>query len=865
MNHWLAGRQVVDLSAEELDKLWSVMRSNFTVHLNTVLCGAESAPDQERDVDLSLEETSKESMEEFFHTLLSLAKQCIDTPEPHVSKELVHIALALGDILLNKNTPQQVQQETADFLVLWCKKGLASVHLLCVKTFHYLLASSLHKGILMSDVKRLWNFHQNLLNADYQSEAFRCLVPLLLRMVQNEPMLSVKEGRCLVASFLCLNEDLVKEFHRQIKVALPSCRKEVASAYGEIYSLAIKTANPNMKVVVAEVCLKDVILHVLQVRRSGLQMGRMGKQLMHVLRVIHSNRRCVAVTKMLIHAYEPIIWRFVSSCNNIHRSNAAEVLFDVYPLEHPGGCSMKNVNLVELQHATMNRLLVDTCHVVRIIAIRGICQILCEFWSGIPVRWRHKWMCVLLQDLSADGSSVQVRCSIYRSLSKLLKNPKAADYLGTALPALYQQIHDNHACVRLSFVTLLLHIKQTGLLQYQKVVPVDHLIARLKVEDQRIGRQLVSLMFSNLLVPKQSMDERVKRIVKLANSSVTATRNFFLYSKHVLEFADAVELMRGLLLHLENTHSECAGVPHLHRSAHVVGGLLDVVSILWSLHTTVLNSTANKGQLMQLYQLVKACLPTLLRCYRECNGVVLGSVLFLGSLVPAQVLKECTASSFCISRLRNLVLEGNVEEASLMWVSPLCSWGHGAEVLELAMEWLEEALGTVQTEQLGLRRVRFCSRSEPLLALHMLDAVFCHPTNMLSVMTKNRDLVLELWLYLDRIKLAIERRMVGPLTSPLLSDEFLCLCFLRYAKLIVLLGEYPGKTFSSCETLLQLLGWAERVLMPHIPGTLPAEVPLAAKLLNYLTQVAATAIMTGQTDDTLHVRLAEYTHKLLST
>jgi hypothetical protein len=62
-------------------------------------------------------------------------------------------------------------------------------------------------------------------------------------------------------------------------------------------------------------------------------------------------------------------------------------------------------------------------------------------------------------------------------------------------------------------------------------------------------------MFSNLLVPKQSMDVRVKRIIKLASSSVTATRNFFLYSKHVLEFSDAVELMQSLLVHLENTHS----------------------------------------------------------------------------------------------------------------------------------------------------------------------------------------------------------------------------------------------------------------------------------------------------------------------
>jgi hypothetical protein len=90
-------------------------------------------------------------------------------------------------------------------------------------------------------------------------------------------------------------------------------------------------------------------------------------------------------------------------------------------------------------------------------------------------------MCVLLQDLSTDGSSVQVRHSVYRSLSKLLKNPKAADYLRTVLPALYRQIHDNQACVRQSFVQLLLDIKHTGLLQYQKVVPVDHLIARLKV------------------------------------------------------------------------------------------------------------------------------------------------------------------------------------------------------------------------------------------------------------------------------------------------------------------------------------------------------------------------------------------------
>lgn len=57
-----------------------------------------------------------------------------------------------------------------------------------------------------------------------------------------------------------------------------------------------------------------------------------------------------------------------------------------------------------------------------------------------------------------------------------------------------------------------------------------------------------------------------------------------------------------------------------------------------------------------------------------------------------------------------------------------------------------------QTEKLALKKVQFCTRSEPLLSMHILDAVFCHPLNMSSVMTKNRDLVFELWLYLDRIK-----------------------------------------------------------------------------------------------------------------
>jgi hypothetical protein len=62
-------------------------------------------------------------------------------------------------------------------------------------------------------------------------------------------------------------------------------------------------------------------------------------------------------------------------------------------------------------------------------------------------------------------------------------------------------------------------------------------------------------MFSNVLVPEQSMDRHVKCVMQLASCSVAATRNFFLFSKHILQFADAVQLMQSLLVHLENTHT----------------------------------------------------------------------------------------------------------------------------------------------------------------------------------------------------------------------------------------------------------------------------------------------------------------------
>jgi hypothetical protein len=84
----------------------------------------------------------------------------------------------------------------------------------------------------------------------------------------------------------------------------------------------------------------------------------------------------------------------LQSFSNIHRCNAAEVLLGMYPLEHHGGCVMENVTLMELQHATMNRLLMDDCHIVRIIAIRVCIQTtecLCSNQAGLLFAHQETW------------------------------------------------------------------------------------------------------------------------------------------------------------------------------------------------------------------------------------------------------------------------------------------------------------------------------------------------------------------------------------------------------------------------------------------------------------------------------------------
>ncbi|XP_069687971.1 condensin-2 complex subunit G2-like [Periplaneta americana] len=865
---------MIQISLSELNSVWSDIRKNCNIN-----------------VTLFLEEEHADQRSILIQNILFLAEQCINISEPFVCEDLVRIMLALQDFLLDDDVPMRIQKKIAHILTLWCIKGLLSTHVLCVKVFHYLLSASLRKKALLADIKQLWKFCSSMWENSWNGEMLSQVKPLLLKMVHSERILNVKCGCRLVAFFLCYEENFVVMLHEQIKIALKSCSKKQATAYGEIYCLAMRSASAEIREVIGEVCLKDLILHVLQARRHEFELSKLGQQLMNVLNVIHSNMTHATIGSLVVKVYNPHIWRFITSSSNIYRANTAEVLLQLYPFQHPVGHSMENRRLLELQYDTIAKLLTDNCHIIRITTCREICRILYEFWPAIPVRWRHQYLQVLIRDLSTDGSCFEVRRSVYKYMSSLLKNEKAADFMKTMLPELQKNIHDKNEKVRLAFVQLLLNVKRSGLLCYWKIVPADLLIVQLERERSLVGEQLAALMMSNILAPKQSFSERLKRITCLASKSLRATRKLFLYSKQVLEFTDAVELMEKILKSLtivfvgnkENVETAELTPFKPNWSPDVVCGLLDIVIILWLLHKEALNDVSNREKLKTLYQWVQTCYPALLQYYKDSEQEVLKSLLLLGSLVPVRLMEMvCTASGFCMSRLRNLPADKNAENSCVMWVSSLCSWKRSAEIFDYVLEWLDEAFRTQDLNysataplQRKKRRVQFCDKeSKPMLALHVMDALFSIKSNRSIVMSR-RDLVLDLWTYLSRIKLVIEQRMLGPLKSPILCDKFLELCLLRYLKLTVILGDVEynpqdeeSEIFNACEHIILVFGWAHKVVLPHIPEHLPAvgtPIPLSVNILKNLTKVADVIIALKQTNDRFNVCVIEHLTTIMET
>nr|CAD7574034.1 unnamed protein product [Timema californicum] len=672
-----------------------------------------------------------------------------------------------------------------------------------------------------------------------------------------------------------------------------SGKKKHAAIYGKIFREVWLLGAQDTKQLI-ENCVQDIVEHVFLLPRSGMEMNKIG-QLMVCFLYQFNCAKSPQIKKTFSQLSCPEVWKYLHSDNSVYRCNATDVFFHMYPLQRPDVTTRPETQIyLDMQHEMIKKLLLDECPIIRCLAIRGVCKVIATWWLSIEPETRYGWMKIIIEDLTYDASSPEVRCCIYRSLKHLLTNLHSTKYLETVMPSLREQFADVSDKVRKAYIELLIKIKTTEETKHWNIVPLEQILVHLETEGPVLGVLLVRLVFDIFINKKKPVTEMVRRIKLTIVENRDAIFNFFKYIKPVMGFGDAAKVIDVFLDHIQeyvNTtissnraneeNISTATVmttrqqnkrkrsalgenekivsendltkekdndnkdvsknnlsldnPLITQTLISIVGLFKVQIILICPYYSRSENDLTKEKDNDNKDVSKNNLsldnPLITQTLISIDSDIFKSLLFtMGFLPRKSTSRMIMIQGYYMSQVKKLPADAD-ESTYLLYVSALCSWGMGGQIIELVMGWFNDAfrarsLNSTFTEQKQKRiKIQDAVQPKPLLGIKLLSAIFINPANHIKVMKNNYSEVIDLWNYLDRIKGLVEQRLkVGPLHDPLLTDEFIRECFLMYMKLTAILKTPEGSErpqFDSSATYLELVDWAKFVLYPEVPEEIP--------------------------------------------
>lgn len=155
--------------------------------------------------------------------------------------------------------------------------------------------------------------------------------------------------------------------------------------------------------------------------------------------------------------------------NSNVRQNALHLLLDLFPLEDPDATKEDKDILLEKQFFLLEKLLMDECPDVRLVAVEGSCRILHLFWEVIPSPTITKIITKIFDHMIHDGCT-EVRLSTVNGVIYLLGNPQSHEVLKVLLPRLGNLIVDSASVVRVAVADLLLLLNEIRNFHFHKVI-----------------------------------------------------------------------------------------------------------------------------------------------------------------------------------------------------------------------------------------------------------------------------------------------------------------------------------------------------------------------------------------------------------
>ncbi|KAK3016523.1 hypothetical protein RJ639_006846, partial [Escallonia herrerae] len=465
-------------------------------------------------------ENAKKTVTESLRVYAYVALMCVLHPKRAFSPaDLLPAVSELHDNLILFESDSILLSEIANLCEEWWKEELPGREALISQTLPFLLSRSLTLKKKV-DVHRVYALREAFNLFDFEDESIEDLKLLLIRCVISPLYLKMEVGRRFVAFMFGLSGQLVKEALAMIRSQIPFGRRSMLEAYAEIVFRAWKAVDEGSRGEIVDGFLQGLVDSAIHASSRPF-----ATSIRRVLGGFINQRTTDGIEKLLFRLAEPVIFRSLQVANSNVRQNALHLLLDLFPLEDPDSTKEVKDTLLDKQFFLLEKLLMDECPDVRVVAVEGSCRILHLFWEIIPSSTITKLITKIFDDMTHDVSN-EVRLSTVNGIIYLLGNPQSHDILKVLLPRLGHLILDSALSIRVAAIDLLLLLRDIRTFQFHKVVSLDVLLTTLATDQPLVARKITKLIIPSYFPSKVSPEEACSRCVTLMKRSPIAGARF---------------------------------------------------------------------------------------------------------------------------------------------------------------------------------------------------------------------------------------------------------------------------------------------------------------------------------------------------
>ncbi|XVF59279.1 hypothetical protein PTKIN_Ptkin07bG0262700 [Pterospermum kingtungense] len=472
---------------------------------------------------------------EYLRVLAHITRLCVSHPRNAFKhSDLIPAVRSLHDNLVLFESDQGLANEIACLCEEWWKQDLPEKESLISQTLPFLLSKSLTVKKKV-DVHRVYSLRDAFNFFDFQDESIEDLKLLLIRCVIEPLYLKTEEGKRFVAFTFGFSLQFLKECLAMIKAQVPFGRKSMLEAYGEIVFKGWKEVEGELRREIEDGFLMGLVEGAINASSKGL-----GSSIRRVLGGFINQRTVDGVEKLLFRLAEPVIFRSLQVANSNVRQNALHLLLDLFPFEDPDATKEAKDSLLDKQFFLLERLLMDDCPDVRVIAVEGCCRILHLFWEIIPSSTITKIITKVFDEMAYDTCN-EVRLSTLNGIIYLLGNPQSHEILKVLLPRLGHLMLDSVLSVKVAMVDILLLLKDIRSFQFNKVVSLEVLLNTLANDQSPVAQKITRLLMPSYFPARLAVEEACNRCVTLMKRSPLAGARFCEFA--LLEGASLKSLM----------------------------------------------------------------------------------------------------------------------------------------------------------------------------------------------------------------------------------------------------------------------------------------------------------------------------------